>query len=312
MKEDARQLRVAFMGTPDFAVPTLKALIDAGFNVVAVYSQPPARSGRGKKLKNSPVHALAATSNIEVHTPENFKDEDEIATLKALDLDVAVVVAYGQILPQTILDAPKHGCVNVHASLLPRWRGAAPIHRAIMAGDKETGICIMKMDKGLDTGPVIARKSLVITNTSTTADLHDQLADMGATMISDALLGYCDGSLIPQEQAQEGVTYAKKIDKAEALIDWSKSAQEIDRQVRGLCPFPGAYTLFGGERIKVLAGTLEDASGTAGTLLDDQLLVACGSGAYRIERAQKAGKGAMDRQDFLRGMDITKASVFGA
>ncbi len=308
----ARQLRVAFMGTPDFAVPTLKALIEAGFNVVAVYSQPPARSGRGKKLKNSPVHALAAASNIEVHTPENFKSEDEIATFKALDLDVAVVVAYGQILPQAILDAPKYGCVNVHASLLPRWRGAAPIHRAIMAGDKETGICIMKMDIGLDTGPVIARKSIDITNTSTTADLHDQLANMGAEMINDALLGFCDGSLIPQEQSLDGVTYAKKIDKAEALIDWSRPATDIDRQVRGLCPFPGAYTLYGGERIKILAGSLEEGNSAPGTLLDDQLLVACGTGAYRIERAQKAGKGAMDRQDFLRGIDIVKASMFGA
>ena len=312
MAGDARQLRVAFMGTPDFAVPTLKALIKAGFNVVAVYSQPPARSGRGKKLKNSPVHALAAASNIKVHTPENFKTEDEIATFKALDLDVAVVVAYGQILPKAILDAPKHGCVNIHASLLPRWRGAAPIHRAIMAGDKETGVCIMKMDIGLDTGPVIARKSIAITNTSTTADLHDLLAALGADMIRDALLGYCDQTLIPQEQSLEGVTYAKKIDKAEALIDWTKPALDIDRQVRGLCPFPGAYTLYDGERIKVLAGNIEEANGTPATLLDDQLLVACGTGAYRIERAQKAGKGAMDRREFLHGIDIPKASVFGA
>lgn len=312
MTGDARQLRVAFMGTPDFAVPTLKALIEAGFNVVAVYSQPPARSGRGKKLKNSPVHALAAASNIKVHTPENFKTEDEIATFKALDLDVAVVVAYGQILPKAILDAPKHGCVNIHASLLPRWRGAAPIHRAIMAGDKETGICIMKMDQGLDTGPVIARKSVAITNTSTTADLHDLLSAMGADMIRDALLGYCGQALIPQEQSLDGVTYAKKIDKAEALIDWTKPALDIDRQVRGLCPFPGAYTLYEGERIKILAGNIEEANGTPGTLLDDQLLVACGTGAYRIERAQKAGKGAMSRQDFLRGLDIAKASILGA
>lgn len=311
MAEGARQLRVAFMGTPDFAVPTLEALIGAGFNVVAVYSQPPARSGRGKKLKNSPVHTLAAASNIEVHTPENFKDEEEIATFNALDLDVAVVVAYGQILPKAILDAPKHGCVNVHASLLPRWRGAAPIHRAIMAGDPETGICIMKMDIGLDTGPVIARKSVDITDTSTTADLHDQLATMGADMISDALLGYCDQTLIPQEQSLDGVTYAKKIDKAEALIDWTKSALEIDRQVRGLCPFPGAYTLFNGERMKILAGNLEAATGAPGTLLDGQLLVACGTGSYRIERAQKAGKGAMNRQEFLRGIDIPKASILG-
>lgn len=312
MTKGARQLRVAFMGTPDFAVTTLKALIDAGFNVVAVYSQPPARSGRGKKLKNSPVHTLAAAANIAVHTPENFKDEDEITIFKALDLDVAVVVAYGQILPKAILDAPKHGCVNVHASLLPRWRGAAPIHRAIIAGDTETGICIMKMDIGLDTGPVIARESVAITNTSTTAELHDLLADMGADMISDALLGYCNQTLIPQEQSLDGVTYAKKIDKAEALIDWSKPAKDIDHQVRGLCPFPGAYTLFNGERIKILAGSLEAATGTPATLLDDQLLVACGTGAYRIERAQKAGKGAMNRQEFLRGIDIPKASIFGA
>lgn len=311
MTRAARPLRVAFMGTPDFAVPTLQALIDAGHNIVVVYSQPPARAGRGKQLKNSPVHTLAASANIEVRTPSSLKTEEEQAAFKALDLDVAVVVAYGQILPQAILDAPKHGCVNIHASLLPRWRGAAPIHRAIMAGDSETGICIMKMDLGLDTGPVIARKSIPITTTSTTADLHDLLASMGATMINAALDGYCDKSLIPLEQASDGVTYAKKIDKAEALIDWTRSAQDIDQQVRGLCPFPGAYTILGDERIKILAGTLEEATGEAGTTLDDQLLVACGKGAYRIERAQRAGKGAMDRKEFLRGIEISKASRFG-
>lgn len=307
-----RQLRVAFMGTPEFAVPTLQALIEAGHDIVAVYSQPPARTGRGKKLKNSPVHSLAIAHDIEVRTPTSLKSQSEQGAFKALDLDVAVVVAYGQILPKAILDAPKYGCVNIHASLLPRWRGAAPIHRAIMAGDSETGICIMKMDAGLDTGPVIARKSIPITTTSTTSDLHDLLATMGADMINETLEGYCNKSLIPQEQDSEGVTYAKKIDKAEALIDWARSAQEIDQLVRGLCPFPGAYTMLGGERIKILAGTIEAASGEAGMTLDDQLLVACGTGAYRIERAQRAGKGAMDRQEFLRGIDIPTASLFSA
>ena len=311
MTAAAEKLRIAFMGTPDFAVPTLKALLDAGHDVVAVYSQPPARAGRGKKLKNSPVHKLAEEAGIEVHTPHSMKTDEEAEAFKALDLDVAVVVAYGQILPATILDAPKHGCVNVHASLLPRWRGAAPIHRAIMAGDSETGVCIMKMDVGLDTGPVIERASTNISDTATTAELHEELAAMGADTINGALSGYCSGKIIPEEQSEEGVTYAKKIDKAEAAINWSKSATEIDRQVRGLNPFPGAFTMFGDERIKVLAGTIETVSGEPGTTLDEQLLVACGEGAYRIDRAQKAGKGAMDRDDFLRGLPVAKNSRFG-
>ncbi len=304
------KLRVAFMGTPDFAVPTLQALIGAGHDVVAVYSQPPARAGRGKKLKNSPVHTLALNSNIEVRTPTSLKEQAEQTAFKALDIDIAVVVAYGQILPQAILDAPKYGCVNVHASLLPRWRGAAPIHRAIMAGDEETGVCIMKMDSGLDTGPVIACQSTAISSSTTTASLHDALSIMGADMINSAIKSYCDKSIIPHEQSEDGITYAKKIDKAEAAINWSKSATEIDCLVRGLYPFPGAYTTLCGERIKILAGTIIKASGSAGTTLDDQLLVACGEGAYRIERAQRSGKGAMERGDFLRGMSIDKDSQF--
>lgn len=305
-------LRLAFMGTPDFAVPTLKALIAAGHDVAAVYTQPPSRAGRGKKLKKSPVHNIAEAAGIEVRTPTSLKSEEEQVAFAALNLDICVVVAYGQILPKDILDAPTHGCVNVHASLLPRWRGAAPIHRAIMAGDCETGVCIMKMDVGLDTGPVISQAKVPIKDDSTTALLHDTLSELGASMINRSLAGYIDGALVAKEQSSHGVTYANKIEKAEAAIDWSKPALEIDRQIRGLCPFPGAYTMHGDERIKILGGSIEEMSGEAGTVLDDALLVGCGGGSYRIDRAQRAGKAAMDRDDFLRGKPITKGSRFSS
>lgn len=301
-------MRLAFMGTPDFATPTLNALIAAGHDVVAVYSQPPARAGRGKQERKSPVHIQAESAGIEVRTPLSMRDSDAIADFKSLNLDACVVVAYGQILPQAILDAPKYGCVNVHASLLPRWRGAAPIHRALMAGDSETGVGIMVMEAGLDTGPVLAEAKTIITDSDTTLDLHDKLAKMGADLISPTLEGFIAGDITPTPQASHGVTYAKKIEKAEARIDWTRSATEIDRQVRGLNPFPGAWTMINGERVKILAGQIGGASGAVGTAVDDMLTFACDKGSYQIERAQRAGKGAMDREQFLNGYDVPKGT----
>ncbi|SDD32413.1 methionyl-tRNA formyltransferase [Kordiimonas lacus] len=303
-------MRIAFMGTPDFALPTLKALAASSHDVVAVYSQPPAPAGRGKKERPSPVHAWAESQSIPVYTPKSMRDAAAQAEFAALDLDVAVVVAYGQILPQAVLDAPKHGCVNVHASLLPRWRGAAPIHRAVMAGDTQTGVCIMQMEAGLDTGPVLMRAETDIAPTDTTLSLHDRLSAMGGALIVEAVEGLVASSLKAEPQADEGVTYAHKIDKAEAKVDWSADASAVDRLVRGLFPFPGAWTLVDGERLKLLAGSVEAGSGDAGTALDDALLVACGSGAYRIDRAQRAGKGAMDREELLRGFSVPKGTRF--
>ena len=301
-------MRLAFMGTPDFATPTLNALIAAGHDVVAVYSQPPARAGRGKQERKSPVHLRAEAAGIEVRTPLSMRDSDAIADFNALNLDVCVVVAYGQILPQAILDAPKYGCVNVHASLLPRWRGAAPIHRALMAGDSETGVGIMVMEAGLDTGPVLAEAKIAINDSDTTLDLHDKLAKMGADLISPTIEAFIAGDITPKTQASDGVTYAKKIDKAEARINWTGSATEVDRLVRGLNPFPGAWTMINDERVKILAGQIGDISGDAGTAMDDMLTFACDKGSYQIERAQRAGKGAMDREQFLNGYDVPKGT----
>ncbi|WP_020398498.1 methionyl-tRNA formyltransferase [Kordiimonas gwangyangensis] len=304
-------MRVAFMGTPDFAVPTLKALIDAGHELVGVYSQPPAPAGRGKKLRPSPVHAFAESHGLPVFTPKSMRDAEAQAEFAGLKADVAVVVAYGQILPQVVLDTPRFGCVNVHASLLPRWRGAAPIHRAVMAGDTKTGVCIMQMEAGLDTGPVLMRAETHIAAHDTTLSLHDRLSEMGASLIDAAITGLADGTLSAEVQGEEGVTYAKKIDKAEARTDWTRPAVEIDRHVRGLFPFPGAWSEMAGERVKILAGEIVDAEGAAGTALDDELLIACGEGAYRITRAQRAGKGPMDRGDLLRGFKVPKGTKVG-
>lgn len=304
-------MRIAFMGTPDFALPTLQALYGSSHEVVAVYSQPPARAGRGKKERPSPVHAWAETTGIRVFTPASMRDAAAQAEFAALNLDVAVVVAYGQILPQAVLDAPKHGCVNVHASLLPRWRGAAPIHRAVMAGDAKTGVCIMQMEAGLDTGPVLLKAETDIAADDNTLTLHDRLAAMGGELIVKAVEGLAGGTLVAEPQPDEGVTYAHKIDKAEARIDWTESADAVDRKVRGLFPFPGAYTMLGAERLKLLAGCLETGDGVPGEVLDGALLVACGEGGYRIDRAQRAGKGVVDRDELLRGFDIPKGARFG-
>ncbi|MEM8578567.1 MAG: methionyl-tRNA formyltransferase [Pseudomonadota bacterium] len=292
-------MKVVFMGTPDFSVPVLDALHGAGQEIVAVYTQPPRPAGRGKKLRPSPVQARAEELGLDVRHPDSLKGRaPEIAALGA---EVGVVVAYGQILPQAVLDAPAKGCLNIHASLLPRWRGAAPIHRSIMAGDTETGVCIMQMEAGLDTGPVLLRDAVQI-GRATTGALHDTLSEMGARLIVEALNRF--DALTPEPQPDEGVTYAHKIDKAEARIDWSLTAAQVDTHIRGLSPFPGAWFDLDGTRIKVLDCDLADGTGTPGTVLEDALTIACGTGAVRLTRLQKAGKGPQDAADFLNGTQL--------
>lgn len=292
-------MRIIFMGTPDFSVPVLDALVEAGHEIAAVYCQPPRPAGRGKKDRPTPVHARAEALGLQVRHPVSLKSAEAQAEFAALQAEVAVVVAYGLILPQAILDAPARGCLNIHASLLPRWRGAAPIHRAIMAGDADTGVCIMQMEAGLDTGPVLLREATPIGATETTAQLHDRLSALGAAAVVRAL-GQLD-DLTPQVQPEDGVTYAHKIDKAEAALDWSRDAVEVDRQIRGLSPFPGAWFDHDGVRIKVLGSRLAEGQGAAGEVLDDALTVACGTGAVQLTRLQKAGRGAQDATEFLRG-----------
>ncbi len=295
-------MRIIFMGTPDFSVPVLDALVDAGHEIAAVYCQPPRPAGRGKKDRPTPVHARADALSLDVRHPVSLRSPEEQTAFAALNAQVAVVVAYGLILPQTILDAPEHGCLNIHASLLPRWRGAAPIHRAIMSGDSETGVCIMQMEAGLDTGPVLLRSQTPIGAEETTAQLHDRLSEMGAALIVDALGKLAD--LTPEPQPENGVTYATKIDKTEAKVDWTRPAIEIDRQIRGLSPFPGAWTEIDGERVKLLASRLSEGQGPPGHVLDKGLRVACGDGAIELLRLQRAGKGAQDKESFLRGWPI--------
>ena len=302
-------MRVVFMGTPEFSVPVLDSLVEAGHDVIAVYCQPPRRAGRGKKERPTPVHARAMELGLSVRHPASLRNAEAQSEFAALNADVAVVVAYGLILPQAILDAPKRGCLNIHASLLPRWRGAAPIHRAIMAGDTETGICIMQMDSGLDTGAVLLQEATDIGASETTGELHDRLSDMGARLIVEAL-GQLD-TLTPEPQPDHGVTYAQKIDKSEAAVDWTRPAAEVDRQIRGLSPVPGAWTMIGDERVKLLGSRVSVANGLAGTALDDSFLIACGDGAVTITRAQRAGKGAQDADVFLRGMPVPKGTKVG-
>jgi methionyl-tRNA formyltransferase len=301
-------LRIIFMGTPGFAVPTLGALHAAGHEIVAVYAQPPRPAGRrGLELTLSPVHLAAQEFGIEVRTPKSLKNEGEQQSFAALKADVAVVVAYGMILPQAILDAPRLGCFNGHASLLPRWRGAAPIQRAIMAGDAQTGMIVMRMDAGLDTGPVAMETRLDIVPDMTAGQLHDALSLAGAGLMVEAMTALEAGQLELREQDVEGVTYAAKIDKAETRIDWSKPAGAVHNHVRGLSPFPGAWTMTEGvggsegSRLKVLRSTPSAGSGPAGTVLDDQMTVACGCAALELVEVQKAGGKPVSGAEFLRG-----------
>ncbi|AGH48326.1 methionyl-tRNA formyltransferase [Sphingomonas sp. MM-1] len=299
-------MRIAFMGTPDFAVPTLDALAAAGHDIAAVYCQPPRRAGRGKALSPSPVHRRAEKMGIAVRHPASLKGEEEQAAFAALDLDAAVVAAYGLILPQAILAAPKLGCLNVHASLLPRWRGAAPIHRAILAGDARTGVTIMQMERGLDTGPMLATVETEV-NGKTGGGLTAELAEKGAALMVAVLADI--GRYPPVPQPEEGVTYAAKIDKAEARIDFAQDAAAIERQVRAFNPAPGAFFEHQGERIRVLAAETIDRAGAPGTVLNDTLLIACGSGAIRPTQVQRAGRGAMAAAELLRGFSIPAGTV---
>ena len=293
-------MRIVFMGTPDFSVPILQALA-AQHGIVAVYSQPPRPAGRGKAERKSPVQQCAETLGLPVRHPVSLRTQSAAEDFAQLQCDVAVVVAYGLILPPAILQAPKRGCLNIHASLLPRWRGAAPIHRAILAGDAETGLCIMQMDEGLDTGAVLLRQATPIRAEETTADLHDRLSTMGADLILQALDRLPNLPLQPQ--SAEGVTYAAKIDKAEARIDWTLPADQVDRQIRGLSPFPGAWTMVGDERLKLLRSRLAQGAGAAGQVLHG-MTIACGSGAVEITEAQREGKRPASATDLLRGFAL--------
>jgi len=308
-------MRIAFLGTPDFAVAALQALMTTPHQVVMVYAQPPAPRGRGQDLRPSPVQACAEAAGIPVRTPASMRDPAEIEAFTALDLDLAVVAAFGQILPGAVLDAPRRGSINLHASLLPRWRGAAPIQRAIMAGDRQTGLCIMRMTEGLDEGPVLLSDTLRIDALETAGTLHDRLADLGARLVVEAVHGLEQGTLSPAPQPEDGVTYAKKIRPKEAHINWTRPAEEVDRRIRGLSPFPGAWFTApsdkGPIRIKALLSRAEDAEGEAGTVLDNDLLIACGAGSVRLLRAQREGRAAQDAETFLRGFRLPAGAKVG-
>lgn len=299
-------LRLAFMGSPEFAVPTLEALIAAGHDVACVYSQPPRPAGRGKQVQRTPIHETADRHGIDVRTPENFKAASDRDAFAALKLDVAVVVAYGLLLPKPILDAPRLGCFNLHGSILPRWRGAAPIHRAVMAGDKETGVQVMGMEIGLDTGPVMLTFITPISETDTMGDVHDRLSEGGAALMVEGLKRLEAGTAVLTPQTEAGVTIAAKVSPAEARIDWAKSGREVGAHIRGLSPFPGAWFELGGQRIKALNAVAAEGRGEPGQVIDDMLLVACGESAVRLTRLQRAGKGAMTADEFQRGAKIAK------
>jgi methionyl-tRNA formyltransferase len=301
-------MRIVFMGTPDFSVPVLDALVEAGHEIACVYCQPPRPAGRGKKERPSPVQARAEALGLPVRHPASLKPAEEKEAFAALDADAGVVVAYGLILPQAVLDAPRLGCLNIHASLLPRWRGAAPIQRAVMAGDAETGVCIMQMEAGLDTGPVLLRKAIPIGAEETAGELHDRLSALGAEAIVEALDRI--GDLTPQPQPDEGVTYAEKIDKAEARVDWTRPADEIARTIRGLSPFPGAWTTAGGKRLKLLGARAVEGSGAPGRVLSG-LTIAAGDGAVELTRVQPEGRPPMAAEDYLRGARLVPGDVFG-
>jgi methionyl-tRNA formyltransferase len=301
-------MRIALMGTPDFAVPTLDALVAAGHDVAAVYSQPPRRAGRGKALMPSPVQRRAEAHGIVVRTPLTLRDGDEQAAFAALDLDAAVVAAYGLILPQQVLSAPRLGCLNVHASLLPRWRGAAPIQRAILAGDEATGVTIMQMERGLDTGPMLATVTTAI-DRKTAGELIAELAEAGARLMVEVLAD--PGAYPATPQPDEDVTYAAKIDKAESRLDFSAPAEQVERQIRAFNPAPGAWFEHLGERIRIHSATVTPDGGPPGTVLDERLTVACGTGAIRPLSVQRAGRGVMTADELLRGFAIPPGTMLG-
>jgi methionyl-tRNA formyltransferase len=302
-------LRLAFMGTPDFAVPTLAELIVQGHDIACVYSQPPRPKGRGMALEPGPVHKFAESAGLPVRTPVSLKGAAEQEDFAALNLDAAIVVAYGLLLPKPILQAPRLGCFNLHGSLLPRWRGAAPIQRAVMAGDEETGVMVMQMDEGLDTGPVLMAEKIRI-GRKTSGDLAAELSRLGADLMARALGALERGRVTAQAQSAAGVTYAKKIAKDEARIDWSKSAGEIDCLIRGLAPAPGAFTEVKGERLKILYAMPVQDRGQPGEVITDDLTIACGDGALRLMKVQRAGKGVMEARELLKGFALPPGIVF--
>jgi methionyl-tRNA formyltransferase len=304
-------LRLIFMGTPDFSVPTLLELVAHGHEIVAVYTRAPKPGGRrGLQLQPTPVEEAARKLGVPVLTPKTLKTPEALEEFSSFEADAAVVVAYGMILPQAILDAPKLGCYNLHASLLPRWRGAAPINRAIMAGDAESGVMVMKMDVGLDTGDVAMAERLAITDNMTALDLHDRLSRLGADLMVRAMAALDRGGLQLRKQSEDGVTYAAKIDKAEARIDWSKPARAVLRHIHGLSPFPGAWAELENARVKILRCELAKGAGAPGEVLDEQLTIACGEGAIRISELQREGKGRMQAADFLRGTPVKAGARF--
>jgi len=314
MSEITAPLRLAFMGTPDFAVPTLEALLAAGHQVVAVYSQPPRPAGRGQQVQLSAVHAAAQAHGLPVRTPLSLRPPEAQAEFAALALDAAVVAAYGLILPKAVLAAPRLGCFNVHGSLLPRWRGAAPIQWSVLAGDTETGVTIMQMDAGLDTGAMLLTGAVPIGPETTASQLHDQLATLGAGLMVEALAGVAQGRLVAEPQPAEGVTYAAKLEREHGRLEWQRPAAELDRQVRALTPWPGVWFDSRGERIKVLQLALAEppASPAApGTLLDRDLTIACGEGAVRLLRVQRSGRAAVDGAAFLRGFPLEPGELLG-
>jgi methionyl-tRNA formyltransferase len=300
-------LRLAFMGTPEFAVPTLELLLARGHDVAAVYTQPPRPAGRGQKPQPTPIQRVAEVHRLAVRTPRTLRDEREQEFFRALALDAAIVVAYGLILPRAVLDAPKHGCFNLHASLLPRWRGAAPIQRAIMAGDTETGVMVMRMEEGLDSGPVLSAWRTRLTEEMTAGDVHDLLSREGARLLADTLDGVARGAITPRTQQGEA-SYAKKITPEEACIDWTRPAREVLRHVHGLNPSPGAWTMMDGTRLKILRVRAVAGAGAPGEVIGDDLTVACGSGALKIVELQRAGRGAQSAASFLRGFAVPKGT----
>lgn len=305
VQDSGRAMRIAFMGTPAFAVPALDALITAGHDIAAVYTQPPRAAHRGRTLTKSPVHRRAEALGLEIRTPETLKAQEDRDAFASLDLDVAIVAAYGLLLPVPVLEAPRHGCINIHASLLPRWRGAAPIQRAILAGDVETGITIMQMERGLDTGPMLAMRATPV-DRKTAGSLTEELANIGGGLIVDVLSRLDDIRAVLQPE--DGVTYAKKIDKGEARLDFCLSAVEVERAVRAFNPSPGAFTELAGERLKILAAEIVDGSGEPGCIIDERLTIACDEGAIRPIIVQRAGKAPMDTQSMLRGLPVTPGS----
>ncbi len=296
--------RIAFMGSPLFSVSPLRAIGNAGHDIAAVYCQPPRPAGRGQNNRPCPVHTVAQEMNVPTRTPVNFREQCVIDAFAALSLDIAIISAYGIILPKEILEMPRLGCINIHASLLPRWRGAAPIQHAIRAGDTHTGITIMQMDEGLDTGPILTAKSIPISNETTGELLHQSLSELGSTLIVETLCKIESGALTPTPQPQIGVTYASKLDPKESRLNWAQSANELERQIRAFKPWPGSWFQYNGARIKVISAETHELNGQPGTVLDDQLTVACGQGSLRLTHLQRPGKRILDTAAFLRGMTI--------